>query len=123
MGRATQLCSVGLRDKRQERRLRPPQPARAGILSASRSPLEWRAFTQAAPPSIKFDHEGIRRHRHALPNVGARMILLGVLLLILGFVFGIGILWTIGIILIVVGVILWVLGGMDRAVLGRRHWY
>lgn len=51
------------------------------------------------------------------------MILLGVLLLILGFVFGIGILWTIGIILIVVGVILWVLGGMDRAVLGRRHWY
>ena len=48
------------------------------------------------------------------------MILLGVLLLILGFVFGIGILWTIGIILIVVGVILWVLGEMDRAVLGRR---
>ena len=51
------------------------------------------------------------------------MILLGVILLILGFVFGIGFLWTIGIILIVVGVILWVLGTMDRAVLGRRHWY
>ena len=51
------------------------------------------------------------------------MIVLGVILLILGFVFGVGILWTIGIILVVLGVILWVLGGMDRAVFGRRHWY
>ena len=51
------------------------------------------------------------------------MIALGVILLILGFVFGIGILWTIGIILIVIGVILWILGAMDRAVLGRRYWY
>ena len=34
------------------------------------------------------------------------MIILGVILLILGFVFGIPILWTIGIILIVVGAVL-----------------
>lgn len=51
------------------------------------------------------------------------MITLGVVLLILGFVFGIGILWTIGIILIVIGIILWILGALDRAVLGRRRWY
>ena len=51
------------------------------------------------------------------------MIVLGVLLLILGFVLDIGILWTIGIILLVVGAILAVLGTMDRAVGGRRHWY
>jgi hypothetical protein len=51
------------------------------------------------------------------------MIVLGLILLILGFLFGVGILWTIGIILIVVGVILWVLGSMDRAVMGRRRWY
>jgi hypothetical protein len=51
------------------------------------------------------------------------MIVLGVILLILGFVFGIGILWTIGIILVVLGLIFWVLGAMDRAVLGRRSWY
>jgi hypothetical protein len=51
------------------------------------------------------------------------MIVLGVILLILGFVFGVGILWTIGIILLVLGVIFWVLGAMDRAVLGRRNWY
>jgi hypothetical protein len=51
------------------------------------------------------------------------MIVLGVILLILGFVFGVGILWTIGIILVVLGVIFWVLGAMDRAMFGRRHWY
>jgi hypothetical protein len=51
------------------------------------------------------------------------MIALGVILLILGFVFGVGILWTIGIILVVLGVIFWVLGAMDRAVFGRRYWY
>jgi len=38
------------------------------------------------------------------------MIILGVILLILGFVFGISILWMIGIILIVVGAVLTILG-------------
>ncbi len=51
------------------------------------------------------------------------MIILGVALLILGLIIGSGILWTIGIILIVVGIILWILGTMDRAVMGRRYWY
>jgi hypothetical protein len=51
------------------------------------------------------------------------MIVLGVVLLILGWLLGIGILWTIGIILIVVGVILWILGSMGRAVGGRRHYW
>ena len=51
------------------------------------------------------------------------MIVLGVILLILGVVFGAGILWTLGIIAIVLGLIFWVLGALDRAVLGRRYWY
>ncbi len=51
------------------------------------------------------------------------MIVLGVLLLILGWLLGVGILWTIGIILIVVGIILAILGMMDRAVAGRRYWW
>ena len=51
------------------------------------------------------------------------MILLGLLLLLLGFVFGISILWTIGIVLIIIGAVLWVLGSMDRAVGGRRHYW
>ena len=51
------------------------------------------------------------------------MIVLGLILLILGFLLGISILWTLGIILIVVGVILEILGSMGRAIGGRRHWY
>jgi hypothetical protein len=51
------------------------------------------------------------------------VIVLGLALLILGLIFGVGILWTIGIILVVIGVIFWILGAMDRAVLGRTYWY
>lgn len=51
------------------------------------------------------------------------MILLGVILLIIGFVAKVSLIWTLGIILIVVGAILAVLGGTGRAVGGRKHWY
>jgi hypothetical protein len=34
-----------------------------------------------------------------------------------------GILWTIGIIMIVIYVTFWILGAMDRAVMGRQYWY
>ena len=51
------------------------------------------------------------------------MITLGVILLIIGFIAHIAILWTIGIILVVVGLVMVVLGGMGRAVGGRRHYY
>ena len=51
------------------------------------------------------------------------MIVLGVILLIIGFIAKIAILWTIGIILLVIGLILAVLGMMGRAVGGRAHYY
>ena len=51
------------------------------------------------------------------------MIILGVICLILGLIFGIGILWTIGLILIAIGIILWLLGAMDRGVGPRRHYW
>ena len=51
------------------------------------------------------------------------MIILGVILLILGFVFSISILWTIGIILVVIGAVLWLLGAMGRTVGPRRHYW
>ncbi|WP_327135165.1 DUF6131 family protein [Streptomyces sp. NBC_01343] len=51
------------------------------------------------------------------------MIVLGVILLILGFVFGISVLWTIGLILLLVGLVLWVLGALGHAVGGRRHYW
>ena len=51
------------------------------------------------------------------------MIILGVVLLILGVVLDVGILWTIGVILIIVGAVLWLLGSMDRAIGPRRHYW
>lgn len=51
------------------------------------------------------------------------MIILGIILLIVGFVLKISILWTIGIILAIIGVILWILGAVGRPIAGRRHWY
>ena len=51
------------------------------------------------------------------------MILLGLLLLVLGIVLGIGILYTLGLVLIVIGAVLWVLGSMQRGVGGRRHYW
>ena len=51
------------------------------------------------------------------------MIALGVILLIIGFLASIPILWTIGIILVVIGLILALLGATGRAVGGRAHYY
>ena len=51
------------------------------------------------------------------------MITLGVVLLILGLLTHIAILWSIGMLLVVVGAILWLLGAAGRQVGGRRHYY
>ena len=51
------------------------------------------------------------------------MIILGLVLLLIGFIAGIPILTTIGVILLVVGVVLYVLGSMGRAVGGRNHYW
>ncbi|AUG75374.1 hypothetical protein CFP65_0408 [Kitasatospora sp. MMS16-BH015] len=51
------------------------------------------------------------------------MIILGVILLIIGFVTGIAILWTIGIVLVLVGIVLWTMGAVGHQVAGRRHYW
>ncbi|AWH00286.1 hypothetical protein D092_16875 [Rhodococcus ruber Chol-4] len=51
------------------------------------------------------------------------MIILGLILLVVGFLTNISILWTLGIILLVVGAILAILGATGRAVGGRKYWY
>ena len=51
------------------------------------------------------------------------MIILGIILLIVGFLLKISILWTIGIVLVVAGAILAILGGTGRKVGGRAHWF
>lgn len=51
------------------------------------------------------------------------MIVLGVVLLLIGFLAKIPIIWTLGIIAVVVGAILALLGMVGREVGGRRHYY
>jgi hypothetical protein len=51
------------------------------------------------------------------------MIILGIILLLIGWLASIPILTTIGIILVVIGAVLFLLGASGRAVGGRKHWY
>ncbi len=51
------------------------------------------------------------------------MIILGLVLLLLGLLLGIPILWTLGIIVLVVGLILMLLGSTGRRVGGRAHYW
>jgi hypothetical protein len=51
------------------------------------------------------------------------VIVLGIILLVIGYVTGLGILTTLGGILVVVGAILWILGAVGRPVAGRRVWF
>jgi Family of unknown function (DUF6131) len=51
------------------------------------------------------------------------VIVLGIILLVIGFVAKIAILWTIGIILLAIGAILFVLGSAGHAFRGRRHYW
>jgi len=51
------------------------------------------------------------------------MIVLGIILLLAGFLLKISILWTLGIVALVVGAILAILGSTGRAIGGRRHYF
>jgi hypothetical protein len=51
------------------------------------------------------------------------MIVLGIILLIIGFVAKIAIVWTIGIVVLVLGLIAVLLGSIGHSVGGRRHYW
>jgi len=50
------------------------------------------------------------------------MVVFGLILLIIGFVLAIKLLWTIGMIVLLVGLVLWAMGALGHAVGGRRHY-
>jgi hypothetical protein len=60
---------------------------------------------------------------YAGTNTGGTVIIFGLILLLIGFITGIAILWTLGVIVLIVGVVLWILGATGRAVGGRRHYF
>jgi hypothetical protein len=51
------------------------------------------------------------------------MIILGLVLMLIGFIAGIPILWSLGILLAVIGLVLMLLGMAGREIGGRRHYY
>lgn len=51
------------------------------------------------------------------------MIIAGLVLVLLGWLLGIGILTTLGIIVLVVGLVLLLVGAVGRPLAGRRHYY
>lgn len=51
------------------------------------------------------------------------MIVLGLILLVAGYLLGVPILTTLGFVLLIVGLILFAMGSMGRPAFGRRHYY
>jgi Family of unknown function (DUF6131) len=51
------------------------------------------------------------------------MIVLGLVLIIIGYLANIGLLVTLGVILVVIGAVLWILGSVGRPIGGRRHYW
>lgn len=51
------------------------------------------------------------------------MIILGIVLLIIGFLVKIAIVWTIGIVVLLAGLIAALLGAIGRGIGGRRHYW
>ena len=51
------------------------------------------------------------------------MFVLGIIAAVLGPGLNVPALWTIGLVLLVVGVVLWVVGAMGHEVAGRRHYW
>jgi uncharacterized membrane protein HdeD (DUF308 family) len=80
---------------------------------------------QPGPPTRGFGWKdwGNLRNPHWLRQIGVIMIVLGIILLVIGYFAGISILYTIGGILVVVGIVLWILGAVGRPVGGRKVWF
>jgi hypothetical protein len=51
------------------------------------------------------------------------MIVLGIILLALGYFLSVPVLWVLGIILLVIGAVFWIMGSVGHPVAGRRYWF
>ncbi len=69
-----------------------------------------------------FDQFGNSSQDHTTSD-RSTMIILGIILLLIGYFTGLSILYTIGGILVVVGIVLWILGAVGRPVGGRKVWF
>jgi hypothetical protein len=58
-----------------------------------------------------------------IPKRRVAVLVFGIILLLLGLIFGVSILWTIGLIAVVIGGVLWIAGASGHQVGSRRHYY
>ena len=72
---------------------------------------------------VNSDWASARRVEPVQRAKGETMIVVGVVLLLIGFIAKIPILWSLGIVVLVIGLVLLILGAMGRAVGGRKHYY
>ncbi len=85
--------------------------------------------SRAATQAVRFDLLSIQNSPLPPSRTAATscqeppLIILGVILLIIGFIAKIAIIWTIGIVVLVIGVILALLGVAGHAVGGRKHYF
>ena len=81
------------------------------------------AYLLGAPRFAHMRSDVARRLVSHLAGHASDMLILGLILLIIGFVLAIPILWTIGLILAIIGAVFWILGGLNHPVAGRRHYW
>ena len=70
-----------------------------------------------------FAGERLGRDEPGNDQKGANVIVLGLVLMLIGFLAHIPILWSLGILVAIVGLVLLLLGAAGREVGGRRHYY
>jgi hypothetical protein len=112
-------------DRRRARsEVRAHTEARRATVASIRAERDWSQPSLPLPLSpFVSNPKGVHRYQHWRTNKGDLVIVLGVVLLLIGFIAKIPILWSIGILVLVVGLILLLLGAMGRAVGGRKHYY
>jgi uncharacterized membrane protein HdeD (DUF308 family) len=81
-----------------------------------------RRFLPISPGRRSLDSSG-QDPKQPLPTQEFYMIILGIILLIIGFVTKVAIIWSLGILALVIGLILVLLGAVGHAIGGRRHYW
>ena len=92
-----------------------------------------RALNPGQEAVVREIDPGVKAPRNGYPHVsgigrgnrkiGATVIVLGIILLVIGYFTGLSILYTIGGLLLVIGIILWILGAVGHPVAGRKVWF
>jgi uncharacterized membrane protein HdeD (DUF308 family) len=75
------------------------------------------------PRTGKYLSVSLPHRRGGSAKEAFKMIVLGIVLLIIGFIAHIPILWTLGVVVLVIGAVLFLLGSAGHALGGRRHYW